>query len=164
MVSNGLRLASRTIPGSLIVTLGFLGLPPSVWPQEITKSHVLLSVSATIRESEGGAKLSVSGNVRVSNEVSSPDGHCLMSLDMDLTRLQGTDETGRLYAILRGSDEYPAEPCPQSRFKAALTTFMISRASGVRSAPLTLIYNLFFDESGRLTDNSFVEIQSPGSP
>ena len=166
MVSNCLRLASsRAVFGALIVTVGLLGLPLSAWPQEVTQSHVLLSVSATIRESDGGAKVSVSGNVRVSNEVSSPDGHCLMSLEMDLTRLRGTDENGRLYAIPYGfSNKYPAEPCPLGRFEAALSTFMISRTSGFRSAPLTLTYNLFFDESGRLTDKSFAEVGSPGDP
>jgi hypothetical protein len=163
MVLNRLA-SSRAVFGALIVTVGLLGLPLPAWPQEVTQSHVLLSVSATIRELDGGAKVSVSGNVRVSNEVSSPDGHCLMSLEMDLTRLRGTDENGRLYAIPHGLDEYPAEPCPQASFKAALSTFMISRSSGLRTAPLTLICNLFFDESGRLTDKSFAEVGSSGDP
>ena len=147
-------------PVPLLVFAGALMLSATARPQDAVTSSVRLPVAGVLQSSYDDA-VSLSGEILVGAEVELSGATCMARLKLDFAGLRAADGSGRTYLSHdAGPPSSVSDVCGAEPYLYGVSFPLVSSPISIppRYATADLLFHLSFDEQGRLTDRSFVEV------
>ena len=148
-------------PVPLLVFAGALMLSATARPQDAVTSSVRLLPVAGVLQSSYDDAVSLSGEILVGAEVELSGATCMARLKLDFAGLHVADGSGRTYLSHdAGPPSSVSDVCGAEPYLYGVSFPLVSSPISIppRYATADLLFHLSFDEQGRLTDRSFVEV------